>query len=59
VLEIRNRKRQKFIIDVVKDGEKVPVPLLSRCKVMSEGRTKMIDKFEKDGMIVVTEDDSG
>jgi len=59
VLEIRNRKKQKFIINVIKDGEIVPVPLLSRSKVMSERRTKMIDRFEKDGMIAVAEDGSG
>lgn len=56
---IRNRKRQKFIIDVIKDGELLPVQLLSKKKIKSEARTKMIDKFEKDGMIVVTEDDPG
>jgi len=59
MLKIRNRKRQKFIIDVIEDGEKVPKPVMSRGKVNSESRTNMIDRMEEDGFIVVDEDDSG
>ena len=53
--KIRNKKRQKFPIEIVENGEIKLVHINAKGKVFSEEKTSRIKELEKRRIISVTE----
>ena len=56
MFEVRNRKNQKFNVDViVDDGDKKTRELKSKEKILTEQKTKMLENLEERGLVRIKE----
>lgn len=55
MLKVRNRSNQQLPIDIIEDGDKKRVFLLTKQSVKSEGMTDVLENLEERRLVVIRE----